>query len=36
MRTLLVTALCAGFAAQAFADGKPLVISTDGNYPPFS
>ena len=36
MKKLLVTALCAAFAAQAFADGKPLVISTDGTYPPFS
>ena len=36
MKKLLVTALCAAFAAQAFADSKPLVISTDGTYPPFS
>ena len=36
MKKLLVIALSAGFAAHALADGKVLVFSTDGTYPPFS
>ena len=36
MKKLLMSAMCAAFAAQAFADGKALVFATDGTYPPFS
>ena len=36
MKKLFVMMFGAALAAHAFADGKPLVISTDGTYPPFS